>query len=172
MVSHCTPAACVSVCESVYLQQVQLPQSCVLSVTVFRLVQLRQVEAAALNLSIQQEVTLWEGLRQGREHHGNGHTHTHTHCQSLSLPHMEDVSGGAEEPHAGVGQRVHTQHAQSLDERHHPLQGHLLLAAGQHCIQALQHNDDIIIGRPWQQRRGGVDQVEDVCGSLCLSFRL
>lgn len=87
MVSHCTPAACVRVCVSVYLQQVQFPQSCVLSVTVFRLVQLWQVEAAALNLSIQQEVTLWEGLRQGREHHGNGHTHTHTLPVSLTPSH-------------------------------------------------------------------------------------
>lgn len=60
---HCTSAACVCV----YLQQVKLPQSCVLSVTVLRFIQLRQVETAALNFLIQQEVTLGEGLRQERE---------------------------------------------------------------------------------------------------------
>lgn len=70
------------------------------------------------------------------------HTHSHTHT------HVQDASGGAENSHASVGQRVQTQHAQPLDERHHPLQGHLLFAAGQHGLQALQHDDDIIIGRP------------------------
>lgn len=50
----------------------ELPQSCVLSVAVFWFLQFWQVEAAAMNLIIQEEVTLWKSLRQSK------HTHTHT----------------------------------------------------------------------------------------------
>lgn len=61
---------------------------------------------------------------------------------------MHSSSAGGEDPHGGVGQHMKTERAQSFDERHRPLQGHLLLASGQHGIQALQHNDDVIVGRP------------------------
>ena len=61
---------------------------------------------------------------------------------------MKDGAAGGHDAYAGVGQHVHTERAQPLDERHRPLQGHLLPALGQHHVQALQHDDDVIIRRP------------------------
>lgn len=62
--------------------------------------------------------------------------------------HLHDSSVHGEDSHAGVGQDVQTEHAQTLDESHGPLQGHLLPAANQHGVQAPQHDDDIIILHP------------------------
>lgn len=61
---------------------------------------------------------------------------------------MQSGSVGGEDSNAGVGQHMQTEHAQSFDVRHSPLQGHLLLAARQHGVQAAQDNDDVIIGHP------------------------
>ena len=61
---------------------------------------------------------------------------------------MKDGAAGGHDAYAGVGKHVHTERAQPLDERHRPLQGHLLPALGQHHVQALQHDDDVIIRRP------------------------
>lgn len=73
-------------------------------------------------------------------------THIHTH--------MHAGSAGGEQSHAGVGQHVHTEHAQSFHERHCPLQGHLLFAANQHCVQALQHDSNVVTRCPWKTAGG------------------
>lgn len=65
-------------------------------------------------------------------------------------PHMHAGSAGGEQSNAGVGQHVHTERAQSLHERHCPLQGHLLFAADKHCVQALQHDSDVVTWCPWK----------------------
>lgn len=63
---------------------------------------------------------------------------------------MHAGSAGGQQSHAGVGQRVHTEHAKPLHERQRPLQRHLLLAANQHCVQALQHDSDVVTGGSWK----------------------
>lgn len=47
-----------------------------------------------------------------------------------AFSHMQGSPVSGEDSHAGVGQHVQTECAQTFDKRHCPLQGHLLLAAG------------------------------------------
>lgn len=68
--------------------------------------------------------------------------------------HVHIGSAGGKQSHAGIGQRVHTEHAQSFHERQRPLQCHLLLASDQHRVQALQHDSNVVTGGAWKTAGG------------------
>lgn len=60
---------------------------------------------------------------------------------------MHHCPGGGQDAHAGVGQHMQTERAQSLDEGQCPLKSDLLPPLRQHDVQALQYDGDVIVRR-------------------------